>query len=209
MPTQFALDNLKNQRLKASILDDMNDPFELLGSELAGAELRKKLRRWKLHMNSIARVLCFSKGWTNPLLWSHYAEKHRGCCLGFDVPDNLLLTISYSAKRLVLELERRLEQEGSVGDDFTRKLLTTKFKDWEYEDEVRMFIRPEETYEEQGLHFYGFSGNLILREVILGPRATTTPEEVKAATRTISDVKVITSRLAFRTFKVVRNLIAP
>lgn len=30
-------------------------------------------------------LLCFSEVWDSILLWSHYAEKHAGIVLGFDV----------------------------------------------------------------------------------------------------------------------------
>ena len=28
----------------------------------------------------IAGMLCFSKGWHNPVQWSHYTDKHKGIC---------------------------------------------------------------------------------------------------------------------------------
>jgi hypothetical protein len=147
MPAQHALDDLRKRRLKVSFLDDMNDPFELLGGTLAKPEHRRAFRQWKEYMNRISRVLCFSRTWSNPVLWSHYADKHRGICLCFKVPDDLLLGISYQAKRLELQLERNLSKDGTVGIDISSKLLTTKYADWKYENEVRMFVRPEEVYE--------------------------------------------------------------
>jgi hypothetical protein len=41
-------------------------------------------------------MLCFSRDWHNPVQWSHYADKHRGICLGFDVPDSLLVPVQYT-----------------------------------------------------------------------------------------------------------------
>ncbi len=25
--------------------------------------------------------------WSNPVIWAHYGDKHRGLCLGFEVPE--------------------------------------------------------------------------------------------------------------------------
>jgi len=50
-------------------------------------------------------LLRFSRDWHNPVLWSHYASRHTGLCLGFDVPDDCLGPVSYSRKRLVVEAE--------------------------------------------------------------------------------------------------------
>ena len=203
MSAAHALDDLRKRRLKVSALEDMNDPFELLGGELSDSARRRGFRNWKAHMNQISRVLCFSRTWSNPVMWSHYADKHRGACLCFKAPNELLLGITYEAKRLPTQLEDDL-QGGSVSSELSKKLLTTKFADWKYEDEVRLFVRPEETYEELGLRFYEFGKQLELRKVILGPRCTVPVAEVRAALHP-SDVGtlVVQSRLAFKTFRVI------
>ncbi len=201
----YALDDLRKRRLKVSFLEDMNDPFELLGGALKRPEHRRAFREWKADMNRQCRVLCFSRNWSNPVLWSHYADKHRGCALGFEVPDQFLIPVSYSAKRLEMQLEMQLAK-GSVGNTLSRRLMTTKFADWKYEDEVRLFAKPEETYEELGLHFHPFNDTLKLREIMIGARAAVSVREVQAALQPDDkSVKVIPARLAFRSFRVVRN----
>jgi len=30
-------------------------------------------------------ILCFTKEYDNPLMWSHYADGHRGFCIGYDI----------------------------------------------------------------------------------------------------------------------------
>ena len=159
-------------------------------------------------MNRRCGVICYSRNWNNPVLWSHYADKHRGCALGFEVPDQFLIPVSYSAKRLEMQLEKRLAKEGSVGNELSLKLMTTKFADWKYEDEVRLFAKSEETYEELGFHFHPFNETLRLREVVIGARARAAESvrEVRAALHPDDNsVKIIPARLAFRSFRVVRN----
>ena len=53
-------------------------------------------------------VLCFSRGWHNPLLWSHYGDKHRGVCLGFDVPNAHIVHVSYNSSRLLAAASKLL-----------------------------------------------------------------------------------------------------
>jgi hypothetical protein len=204
MPSNYALDDLRKRRLKVSRLEDMNDPFELLGGTFAVPKYRPTLRRWKKHMSQVYRVLCFSKKWSNPVLWSHYADKHRGMCLCFRVPERFLVEISYQAQRLEFQLEKHLQLDGTVAPEVSNNLLATKFADWKYEEEVRMFVEPEEVREENGLHFYDFNELLSLQKVILGPRCTVPLSEVRAAIQAIDQpVPVVRSRLAFKSFKVV------
>lgn len=73
-------------RIKISRFDDLNDPFELLAAQLRSKDVRKAFGALRDHMCANRGVLCFSRGWHNPLLWSHYGDKHRGICLGSMCP---------------------------------------------------------------------------------------------------------------------------
>lgn len=201
---QHAVDNIKKRRVKVSFLDDLNDPFELIASPLDTPDRRKLAKNWKAYMNSISRVLCFSRSWDNPVLWSHYAERHRGICLGFKVPDHMPLAVSYERDRIDLQLEATFAQNGTVGGDAARQLLTTKFADWKYENEVRMFFHPDEMQQEGSLQFVGFGRDLVLNRVILGPLCPLREEEVRSAVHADDrPVTVISSRLAFKSYRVI------
>src|ERR1035441_3016297 len=80
-----ALDDLRNRRLKIAQFDDLNDPFELRSVDLSGAGHAAALDQFKAETARDYGLLCFSEEWNNILLWSHYADQHRGVCLGFDV----------------------------------------------------------------------------------------------------------------------------
>jgi len=89
------------------------------------------------------------------------------------------------------------------------QLLRTKFADWKYEDELRIFVKLDHETKESGLYFYEFSKDFQLREIILGPKC----ELPIASIRTIvagftPTVTVIKSRIAFTSFKVVENKVA-
>src|SRR5712664_3511303 len=99
LPAPHALDDIEKRHIKISELDQLNDPFELWCVSQQDHRLRAPLRAYKREMSRQFGMISFSKGWRNPLLWSHYADKHRGMCLGFDIDDRGLKQVNYVTER--------------------------------------------------------------------------------------------------------------
>jgi Protein of unknown function (DUF2971) len=197
LPAVHALEDIQKKRIKISEIDQLNDPFELWCVSQEDRELRPALRKYKKEMSERFGMICFCKQWHNPLLWSHYADKHRGMCLGFDVDDRGLKTINYVAERSNLKLPLTKET--------TDELLFTKYRDWHYEEELRNWFKLDE--REDGHYFYPFDGFVQLREVIAGPLCIIPRDRIEAALKGYPErISVIKARLAFRTFRVVENL---
>jgi hypothetical protein len=200
-----ALNNVALRRLKISRIDDLNDPFELMGADLRDKEQRHAFRKSREEIHSGKGLICFSRSWGNPMIWSHYADKHRGICLGFDVNDSVLRSVDYIEKPLKIEFQEtakglRLKQS------FVTSLLYSKFSSWKYEEEERSYVRLDPKTKEGGLYFLPFSQQMCLREVILGPRCELPLKQVRALVEGFeSPVHVTKSRLAFTKFKVVEN----
>jgi len=84
-------------------------------------------------------VCCFSKNATNHLLWSHYADSHRGYCLRYkkeillrDIKPHLYGDVVYDDTSIDLI---------SAVDDFANissNIIFRKSSCWAYEDEVRL-----------------------------------------------------------------------
>jgi len=202
---QFALSNVALRRIKISRFSDLNDPFELLGADLNNKEHRRAFRLSKEEIDQNKGLLCFSSSWDNPVLWSHYAEKHRGVCLGFDVPDHLLVPVIYTDKPMKIDTGGKSSLP-KLSESFVNALLRTKYVDWRYEDEYRVFLQLDHKAAECGLYFYSFSSALVLREVILGPRCELPIKGIRELVANFDpQVYVIKSRLAFTRFKVVEN----
>ena len=205
---QHALSNVALRRIKISRFSDLNDPFELLGADLRDKDLRKAFREIKEKLHKSNGLICFSKSWENPVLWSHYADKHRGICLGFDVSDHLLNPVDYTPIPLKVAHD---EERGraQITSDLIDALLRTKFIDWKYEDEMRIFVQLDHKTIESGLYFYPFSENLTLREVIIGPRCDLPINSIRSLIANFEpQVFVIKSRVAFTKFKVLENRVA-
>ncbi len=190
---EFGLKVLREKRLKISKIMELNDPFEFLGMELSNPEFRKAMKSTKKQLSKTKGILCFSKTWTNPVQWSHYANNHKGICLGFDIPKNSLAKVNY--------VNERLAHDGHIDETLMTKFLTTKFSHWSYEQEYRAFLSLDE--EEDGFYYLSFSENLNLRQVIIGVRSSVTRAEV--AKLVGKGVEAFKARVAFRSFKIVRN----
>lgn len=91
---KFGLENIKRRRLKIARIDELNDPFEFIARADNERE-RAALRATREEQTKKTGLLCFSRSWQNPVQWSHYADRHRGFCLGFDVPDALIKEVTY------------------------------------------------------------------------------------------------------------------
>lgn len=185
-------------------LGDMNDPFELLAVELQKRKDREDFNRLKSEMNDTIGLLCFSRSWNNPVLWSHYGDKHRGVCLGFDIPDEFAKPVSYQGKRLAARMEHIGPRDTNATLGY--QLLTTKFEHWRYEDEVRLILLLNGAPGDGGHNFVPFGDGLRLREVITGPRCKLSSANLRSMVKAAGHrASIIRGRLAFRTFKVVRN----
>jgi hypothetical protein len=202
---QFGLQNLVYRELKISRIDDVNDPFEWAAPSSADTEHRVAFKKMKSTMAKGRGFICFSTNWQNPLLWSHYADRHRGWCLGFDVPDEDLAKVRYLKNRIECDWPKFLENSG-YREQIVNQIIITKFDHWSYEAEVRSFVSLDESTQRNGLYFLDFSEKLQLKEIIVGALSTVTRTQLKNALGNLaSDVRCGKARLAFRSFKVVKQ----
>ena len=128
--------------------------------------LRDNLARIEASAPTIVReriaqvgVCSFGEDCHNVLMWSHYADAHRGVCLRFspsrfDMPLWAAFPVEYSEERPELRLASRDMKEWS------KSILLTKAKYWEYEREWRVI-----DVEQVGHHPFRPG---VLDEIILG-----------------------------------------
>jgi hypothetical protein len=201
LSAKHGLDDLKQRRLKVARFKDLNDPFELLSVELSNRADRRRFATW--HKKTVAEygVLCFSRSWKSPVLWSHYAHRHKGLCLGFDVPDSLLLAVTYLKTRS--SFGDLLPPASGTGSQ-PGALFYTKFEHWQYEDEVRRVVRLDEADRQGGHYFWPFGWDLKLMEVVAGPRCSVEKSHLQSSLDDQDrEVTLTKARLAFRDFEVV------
>ena len=175
----YGLEGIRKRRLKIARIMELNDPFEFLGVNLKDRTFRKVMKETKQELSKTKGILCFSKTWRNPVLWGHYADKHRGLCLGFEVDNELAGKVDYVDARRPVPTE--------LNEEFMKKTLFTKFKHWEYEQEYRVYVRLEE--EESGMCFSDFSNELQLRKVIVGEQSAVPRAEIADALGDLNSAK--------------------
>jgi hypothetical protein len=100
-------------------------------SEFVDAEMRKH------------GVLSLAKRWNCPLMWSHYADEHRGLCIEYDTKDNQcegLRCVNYDVSGSIKvsdilrwKIEKSKEADRSIREAF----FYAKARDWRYEREWR------------------------------------------------------------------------
>ena len=198
-----ALSNIVFGRLKLARFQDLNDPFELLSVQIMDKSVRKIAREFKEIEAQQTGLLCFSEDWTSPVMWSHYGERHRGICLGFDVLRSKVHDVKYDDKRLRVALEADSDPT-SLPVALQEKLRRTKCHEWAYEKEQRMLVPLHEAHQVGTLHFRSFDSELRLAEVILGPNCNESLESVQTVVaHHWPSARTYRSRLAWQHFKVV------
>jgi len=105
---RYGIDNSEKRRLKLSRIKDLNDPFELLSMDLSENGHKEEFEALKLKISEDLGILCFSQCWRNPVQWSHYAENHKGVCLGFEMKQEDAFKVEYIEKRYNKEFTKKL-----------------------------------------------------------------------------------------------------
>lgn len=201
---RFGLQAIRDSRLKISLVQELNDPFEFLGLALEREE-RRILRNFKNGFAERYGLICMSNNWKNPLLWGHYAEKHKGLCLGFDVPDKgMFIEVTYKDKRPTLQ-EFGCNDLRQLREHHMLQLLTMKFSAWNYESEYRAFCDLKDKDLDNGHFFISFSANLKLAQVIVGERSMVTRKQLADVLGERADTITFKARQGFQEFEVVEN----
>ena len=202
---EHVLKVIADQRLKVSMLNDLNDPFELNAVELSNKQFRKEYKAVKHEMSERYGILCFSRLWKSPLLWSHYANRHKGVALEFEILDSVALSVKYRTNRYVLNYEMHNGQALRFDKKDIEGIWLTKYKQWKYEDEVRVIIKKTDCYIQGGMYFYRLGQDIHLKGIVLGPLCDIPITEIENSLPKKLRISVIKSRLAFRSFSIVKK----
>jgi hypothetical protein len=206
---EFGIKSLRERRLKQSRVNELNDPFELTPFDLTDPAIRNTFFQTREDLSKEKGVVCFSSGWRDPVIWAHYSDKHRGLCLGFEIPNPKEEVDDESGCVRYIEKPLHFPADFSeLGDterfEIIRKILFTKFINWEYEHEIRLWAPLAR--EEDGLHFLEFNETLRIVEVIIGARCALPRSEITQALGALaSDVTIITADVAYDRFEMVKS----
>jgi hypothetical protein len=88
-------------------------------------------------------VLSLAGSWRSCLMWSHYADEHKGICLEYDMTKAITFdskAVEYNSDRslLVSDIASWIYDHTPFSQaDIDKKYFFTKAKAWEYEEETR------------------------------------------------------------------------
>ncbi|MBQ8633518.1 MAG: DUF2971 domain-containing protein [Lachnospiraceae bacterium] len=108
-------------------------------------------------MNSAFLVGCLCTSYKNRLMWSHYADGHKGFCIEYDFSGTDKETLSkipapviYSKKRPQVPWKAAIDNSTQNLEEAYKDILIgllTKDEIWEYENEWRIFVNATENSE--------------------------------------------------------------
>ena len=202
---KWGLEAIQRQRIKVSKFSDFNDPFELAAMSLENKKDREFVFANKEKLNSKLRVLCCSANWHSPLLWAHYADKHKGVALELEIPETHAEPISYRKSREKINIDELFSNPGEQEKWRFYKLCNTKYIEWGYEEEYRIQFTEDEWYSEADYDFYRLGDKIKITGLILGVSNKLTKQEIKAVVPVDQALSVITTRAAFQSFNIVQR----
>ncbi|VAW88449.1 hypothetical protein MNBD_GAMMA18-1762 [hydrothermal vent metagenome] len=198
-----SIELLVNRQLWFAKPASLNDPFEGKSScsEVLEAvwshypfpeEERKQYKTIIETQLQNSGICSFSKTRKNQLMWSHYADEHKGICIGFNEqilrPDNSSIypiDVTYQAEYPfagIIERFKYFEElpgvnnTKSIAGDIFYSVLGTKYLNWEYERERRLVYQKSQaiSFTEKAVNsiFFGLKmperDRLTLRKLLSG-----------------------------------------
>jgi len=157
-------DNLSFDDFAAAngITDDADevDKVYLLTNKIAPEKAKetdsvmKTLRNGEMKVSdkmlNLFRIGCLATDFKNRLMWSHYANSHKGFCIEYDFSgtdsftmEHLPMPIFYSTERPLIPWKAAIENTPENVAETSKQImvgLLTKDKAWEYENEWRILI---------------------------------------------------------------------
>jgi len=201
---EHALSSVAGSRIKVTRIFEANDPFELMALNFRASTVRTAVAKYRTAEDSTNGLLCFSADWTSPLLWSNYADSHRGICLGFDVRRSFVEQVKYRDKRIRAELDDEDPDPYALSPKEQDLLRLTKCHEWKYEQEWRRVVPLSRAINEGGIFLYPFGDDVRLAEVIVGPNCGHPLDKVRSQVRRYHPAAMtFCARLAWQHFKVV------
>jgi hypothetical protein len=201
---EHGLAALRDQRIKIALINELNDPFELIPMNLTDKVERRNFKAFKRLVAKSYGLVCFSTSRRNPVMWSHYADKHQGVALEFQVSDENAFIVNYEPDRISFDFEHVIENQ-SFSEADLNQLFSTKYKDWSYESEVRLLAPLSNADFDNEMYFERFNNEMELTGIVLGAECEISDEQIASSLEQGRAINRKVSRLAFGSFAMVNQ----
>ena len=207
MTSAHAKSSICQKRLKISLLPELNDPYEWVPAIVDGSgapifEAEKVRSVMYAGIKEKHGMICMSKAIDDPVMWSHYGDKHKGIALAFTFPNNSgVVEVKYSKDRIAIDLQNNSEPGPVLAAAF-EQLLVRKYEGWSYEKEYRFIVSVNPATQEDG-HFWKELTDEYFSGIVLGCLCPDTEEGMKAflAAQGFTKVAVARARMDSKQFK--------
>ncbi len=188
---EHALEILRTGLWKIGRLTELNDPFDcqpILNNAPKVDDERRFTADYFRQFNDVVGVLCYSAKIDDPVIWSHYADAHRGIALGFRYlcQGNVdgLFQVNYGEDRPTLDYnvleELRLRNEMEQLKKVIQAGFTVNSSILRYEDEFRHFlILDYKSNRLIGRNYFRPISKYEFSAVILGEKCTLTEKDIR------------------------------
>ena len=211
MKAEHAIAAIEHRELRVSRIRELNDPFELMPGLVTHPSAPPDLVDRTLNFlvdafNDDIGIICMAKAiaLTDPVIWSHYSDGHKGIALGFDqwVTDELF-PMTYPKKRPTMNIEAISRMNDRQGWEEMKNILSAKAPSWEYESECRFFVNLAGCRVSAGHYFTPIPDNY-LKHVVPGIRCDISVAYIKNSLKQskFDDVTISKARCSSSEFKV-------
>lgn len=154
---EYSLSDLINSEITVSPSKNMNDPFDSIINFWGTKELLEITCKEPKHIKNLSRsfdyfrIRSFCNGNTtralkNILMWSHYADNHRGYCIKYKLSKHFIKQDKNDRfEHMFLKpiIYRKDEDKVDISEMTTINTdlaFATKHESWGYENEVRLIV---------------------------------------------------------------------
>ena len=207
-----ALKTIESRSFKVSRLRDLNDPFEWrMGIKNIVPEgipfARLQMDSFIDDVHNWMGVICHSDTFSEPVLWSHYADKHRG--VAFEVSHILdpekLVKMTYTNQRPILDANQLNHPE--TFEEYAKPLLDQLMRQksigWAYEREYRVHVDIRQCEISKGQYFQRIPDSFLTR-IILGYKCPLEELYVSKALEKsgLPSTKVVRAKMCLETYSI-------
>ena len=148
-------DDLINNKITVSPSTNMNDPFDSVINLWGSEEQLKETCKERKHIKNLSksfdyfRIRSFCNGDTEKaleelLMWSHYADNHRGYCIKYKLSKHFIKQDENDSfehmflKPIIYRKDKvDISEMTTINTDLA---FATKHRSWKYENEVRLIV---------------------------------------------------------------------
>lgn len=187
--------------MKVGRLSDLNDPMDCSPRLVNYPARHVDVLNDKFEQEVIIAaaqtmgLLCFSEAVRDPVVWSHYADCHRGIALGFIFRHGeTVFPVRYQRDRAQLDYNALTSPDPKALANGLEQGFTAKASSWSYEKEHRIFVRLD-SCKMVGEHYFLPIPKSAFIQVVLGIRCPFFATDIVRLLGDLSGVQVLRAQM--------------